>query len=71
MNKKNEKVLPDISVTIEMNLPSDIEFDSVPNSVCMIQVFSTPDEAVQMFRELRLLVLEKLELDSLDDETTS
>ena len=54
-----------------MNLPSDIEFDSIPNRVCMIQVFSTPDEAVQMFRELRLLVLEKLELDSLDDETIS
>ena len=68
MNEKN--VLPKVNVKIEIDIPSNIEFDSVPDPVVMLQTFSTPDEAVQVFKELRSLILEKLDLDSLDDAVT-
>ena len=68
MNEK--ELLPKISVEIEIDIPSKIEFDfdsfNIP-AVSVVQAFSTPEDAIRAFQELRSLILKKLDMDSLDD----
>ena len=68
MNQK--KLLPKINVEIEIDIPSNIDFDfdsfNIP-AVSVVQAFSTPEDAIRAFQELRSLILKKLDMDSVDN----